>query len=83
MATPIQPKKRLLHQRIDTSSVGLEIGGCVAVGYFLGTWVDGQFASAPWGTVLFVLFGFGAAAKGVLRVVRRYRREIATAQEEG
>ncbi len=76
-------KRRLMHQRFDTSSVGLEIGGCIAVGYFLGVWIDGQLESAPWATLIGLGLGLGAAVKGVLRVVRRYRRELVAAQEDG
>ncbi|MGM0576548.1 MAG: AtpZ/AtpI family protein [Myxococcota bacterium] len=60
--------------RMDIASIGLEMGGCVAVGYFLGTWVDRSFGSEPWGLVFFLVAGFGAAGKGLLRVVRRARR---------
>ena len=58
------------HHKADISSIGLEMGGCVIAGYFLGSWIDGRFECAPWGTVAFLLFGFGAALKGLIRVVR-------------
>ena len=58
----------------DVASVGLEMGGCVAVGYFMGSWLDGQFGTEPWGTAFFLVCGLGAAVKGVLRVLRKARR---------
>ena len=66
-----------LYQRIDTASLGLEMGGAVALGYFVGTWVDKSLEIAPWGSVFFMVVGFGTAIKAFARVVSRYRREIA------
>lgn len=66
----------------DIASVGLEMGGCVAVGYFLGSWFDGQFGSEPWGMALFLFCGFGAAFKGLLRVAKRARR-VAEQDQDG
>ena len=58
----------------DIASVGIEMGGCVAVGYFMGSWLDAHVGSEPWGTVFFLVCGFGAAIKGVLRVLRKAQR---------
>lgn len=64
-----------LKNRIEYASIGLEMGGCVAVGYVLGTSVDGWLGTAPWGMAFFLLCGVGAAVKGLLRVTRRAKRE--------
>ena len=63
-----------LHDKADISSIGLEMGGCVIVGYLIGSWLDGAYGLAPWGTIAFVLFGFGAAIKGLIRVGRKAQR---------
>lgn len=68
---------KALHQRIDTASLGLEMGGAVGLGYFVGSWVDKSLEVAPWGSVFFIIVGFGTAIKAFARVVSRYRREIA------
>ena len=65
----------------DIASVGLEMGGCVAVGYFFGAWLDGQLGSEPWGMAFFLFCGFGAAAKGLMRVARRARRVAARSEQ--
>jgi F0F1-type ATP synthase assembly protein I len=59
--------------KADIASIGLEMGGCVIAGYFIGSWIDGRFDLAPWGTVVFLLFGFGAAVKGLWRVGQKAR----------
>jgi len=56
------------------ASIGIEMGGCVTVGYLMGSWVDGQLGSEPWGTYFFLVCGVGAAIKGLVRVVRKAQR---------
>lgn len=76
-----RPQKRF-NQTLNTSSLGLEMGGAVALGYFVGTWADKAFDLAPWGSVFFMIVGFGTAIKAFVRVAARYRREI-TRQDGG
>lgn len=64
-------------RRLEASSLGLEMGGAVAVGYFAGDWVDRRFGTEPWGLVFFLTAGFGAAVKALLRVVRRTKEDLA------
>jgi F0F1-type ATP synthase assembly protein I len=66
-----------LHKKLDTASLGLEMGGAVALGYFVGTWVDEAYGLAPYGSAFFMLVGFGAAAKALIRVAKSYKKEIA------
>ncbi|MEE2779607.1 MAG: AtpZ/AtpI family protein [Myxococcota bacterium] len=63
-----------LKDKAGIASIGIEMGGCVTVGYLMGSWVDGQFGSDPWGTYFFLVCGFGAAIKGLIRVVRKAQR---------
>lgn len=69
---------RGLKDKADIASIGLEMGGCVVVGALFGQWVDAQLGTEPWGTTFFLVCGFGAAIKGLLRVAERARRVCAT-----
>jgi F0F1-type ATP synthase assembly protein I len=60
----------MLDASMRYSAVGIEIVVCLAIGFFLGRWLDGRFGLWPWMTVLFTLGGVGAAVKAVLRVIR-------------
>ena len=71
-----------LHKKLDTASLGLEMGGAVALGYFVGTWVDSTYEIAPYGSVFFMVVGIGAAIKALVRVSKSYRREIAQGGHE-
>jgi F0F1-type ATP synthase assembly protein I len=62
-----------MKEGMEVASVGLEMGGCVAAGWFFGTWLDVKLGTAPFGMTFFVMCGFGAAIKGLLRVVKQTR----------
>ena len=58
------------------SSVGIEMGLAVGVGYFLGDWLDERFDIAPWGLTLGLFAGFGAAVKAIVRIAIRAQKEM-------
>ena len=64
-------KPRALYDLLKLSSLGLEMGAAVVIGLLCGTWLDGRFNTTPWLTLLFLGFGFAAAAKGVMRAIRK------------
>ena len=72
------PKKPSLLKRADAASLGIEMGAAVGFGYLLGTWLDSELATAPWGQGLGIAFGIGAAANAVVRVALKWRRELRT-----
>ena len=47
------------------------MGAAVVIGLLCGTWLDNHFDTTPWLTLLFLGFGFVAAAKGVIRAIRK------------
>ncbi len=66
-----------MKEGMEVASVGLEMGGCVAVGWLFGSWLDAKLGTAPFGMTFFVMCGFGAAIKGLLRVVKKARAVMA------
>lgn len=44
-------------------------------GFFLGRYVDHRFHSDPWGVVLGIVLGFGAAGREIYAIVRRVEAE--------
>jgi len=47
-------------------SFGLTMGACILMGYYLGSYLDGKFGTAPWFMVVLVLlFMVGAFIKFV------------------
>lgn len=57
------------------SFVGLEMGIAVGIGYYAGFWLDERFGTKPYLMLLMLLFGIGAAFKGLFAAVQRARRD--------
>ena len=64
-------KPRALYELLKLSSLGLEMGAAVVIGLLVGLWLDNRLGTNPWLTLLFLGFGFAAAAKSVLRAIRK------------
>ncbi len=59
-------------------AVELVVG--VAVGGFIGWFLDGQFGTRPWLLVVFVILGFAAAINNIIRVAREMQAETEARQ---
>jgi len=64
-------KPKALYDLLKLSTLGLEMGAAVVIGLLAGSWLDSRFDTNPWLTLLFLGFGFAAAAKAVMRAVRK------------
>jgi ATP synthase protein I len=64
-------KPRALYELLKLSSLGLEMGAAVVIGLLVGLWLDNRLGTNPWLTLLFLGFGFAAAAKSVVRAIRK------------
>lgn len=67
--------RQTLRSFINYSSLGLEMGLCVAIGIAFGWFLDSRFGTYPYLMVVFMFFGLAAAMKAVLRVFRKAQRE--------
>ncbi|HVP39462.1 MAG TPA: AtpZ/AtpI family protein [Candidatus Saccharimonadales bacterium] len=45
------------------------------LGLFAGQWVEKKLHLAPWGTILGLILGFGAAVREIANILRRVREE--------
>jgi ATP synthase protein I len=79
LALPGSPAKnsnepRELAPLLRLSSVGLEMGVAVAVGWGSGYWLDKRFGTSPWLMITFLLFGVIAGFRGMVRAAREAAR---------
>jgi F0F1-type ATP synthase assembly protein I len=72
---PAARRARSAYRGLSSASVGLELGLSVLIGLLMGMFLDRQLGTAPWLMLLFLVFGFVAGFRGVLRAVRREDRE--------
>ena len=59
----------------EVGAVGLEMGIAVAIGYFLGNYLDGKFDTAPYLGLAGLFLGIGAAGKALWRIARKLRED--------
>ncbi len=45
------------------------------VGYYIGGWIDQRFRLYPWFTILFLILGFVAAGREIVRLLRQVLKE--------
>jgi len=57
------------------SALGIEIALCLGIGGYGGYLLDRKL-NTHWIMYLGLLFGLGAAIKGIMRVVKAYKREV-------
>lgn len=69
-------KKQLRRARLwlDVSIVGIQFPIAIALGYFFGHWLDKQFGSDPWLTIIFALFGIAAGFVNLFRITAQAGR---------
>ena len=63
-------------------ALGIEIALCFGIGGYGGYFLDRKF-NTHWIMYLGLLFGLGAAIKGVMRVVNAYKREVGSDRPPG
>ncbi|HHH31728.1 MAG TPA: AtpZ/AtpI family protein [Polyangiaceae bacterium] len=70
--------RKQLKESGGAAALGIEMGLAVALGYFMGHWLDGRFETTPYLTYFGLFIGLAAAFKGIYRVSRRYRMKLRT-----
>lgn len=59
------------YNSLSIASVGLEMGVSVAVGLAIGYFLDKEFGTDPYLTLVFLLLGVAAGFKALLRAARQ------------
>ncbi len=75
---PAARSTKRMFQTLSMSSVGLELGISVIVGMVFGSWLDGKAGTGPWLMILFLVFGFAAGMRGIVRAMNKADREVAS-----
>ena len=71
---PYARKTRAAYETLSFSAVVLEMCLAVVIGLLFGRWLDGKAGTSPWLMIVFLLIGFAAGLKGVLRAVAKADR---------
>jgi ATP synthase protein I len=82
-AAPAARNAKQLYRTVSASSVGLEFGLAVVIGALFGRWLDGELGTTPWLLLVFIVLGFVAGLRGLLRGINRMDRDAADDRREG
>jgi ATP synthase protein I len=73
--TPTRTKQNW--RMLQYTSVGIEMGVATLIGWWIGSWLDKEFDTYPWLSLVFLLIGVAAGFKGLFRAAKQSMREVA------
>ena len=62
------------------SSMGLELGLSVVVGFLIGSWLDEWLGTGPWLLLVFGIAGITAGYRSIFRMVKRIQSDSESGQ---
>ncbi len=76
-----KPKTQRAYEAFSMSSIGLEMGLCILIGWGIGYYLDKEFETDPY--LMFVFLGAGIAAgfKALIRAARKAKSLAAESEE--
>jgi ATP synthase protein I len=70
-----EDKREVVKSLLSYSSLGLEMGLCVAIGIGIGYFLDKYFTTSPYLTIIFMFFGIIAAMKTIYQLMKKLEKE--------
>jgi ATP synthase protein I len=70
-----QDKREVVKSLLSYSSLGIEMGLCVAIGIGIGYYLDRYFETSPYLTIIFMIFGIIAAMKTIYQLMKKLEKE--------
>ena len=69
-------KREYLRLLVSASSLGIEMGVCIIIGYYMGRYLDKFFNKNNIFTTIFILLGILAGFKNLLRVAKQASKDL-------
>jgi ATP synthase protein I len=70
-----EDKRGVIKSLLSYSSLGIEMGLCVAIGIGIGYYLDKYFKTSPYLTIIFMIFGIIAAMKTIYMLMKKLEKE--------
>lgn len=74
-------KSQLFREVGKYAALGLEMALSVVIGLAIGAFLDKRLDTGPWLTLLFLLFGFAAGLRSLLRAALKSQKEMKDEEE--
>ncbi|MDH5560086.1 MAG: AtpZ/AtpI family protein [Deltaproteobacteria bacterium] len=68
-------KKKVYYQYLKYSAIGIEMAASVAVGGFIGYWLDEWLGTDPWFLIFWLFCGFVSGFRSLVRLSKKYIKE--------
>jgi ATP synthase protein I len=65
--------KTPLHKIAELSSIGLRLPSSIAIGLFMGYYLDKLFGTQPWLLLIFLLLGIASGMISLLKGIKKYQ----------
>ena len=69
------PRKNQFRKIADLSSLGLMLPSSIAIGLFLGYYLDKSLGTQPWLLIIFLLLGIASGLISLIRGLNRYKND--------
>jgi len=66
--------RRMAKEMAYFSSLGISVALAIFIGLGIGVWLDRKFDTAPWLTLIFLIFGIIAGYRNIGRIIKRARK---------
>jgi ATP synthase protein I len=70
-----EDKREVVKSLLSYSSLGIEMGLCVAIGIGIGYYLDKYFKTSPYLTIVFMIFGIIASMKVIYTLMKKLEKE--------
>jgi ATP synthase protein I len=70
-----EDKREVVKSLLSYSSLGIEMGLCVAIGIGIGYYLDKYFMTSPYLTIIFMIFGIIASMKVIYTLMKKLENE--------
>ena len=80
---PASRRTRGVYRALRVSAVGIELAVSVLVGLLFGHWLDDKLGTTPWLMIVFLMLGFAAGFRALLRSAKRAERALTEEERRG
>jgi len=76
-------KKSGMMRYLKYSVIGIELAGSIAVGAFIGYWLDLKLGTSPWMFIFWLICGIIAGFRSLFRLAKQYLSENKENEDQG